>query len=75
MLDSAQQDTDLISRGRKLAQAEDIALKDHALMPLFFWVDPNMVWPYVKGWNANGMDKHRSRWMTIDQAARLKQFA
>jgi oligopeptide transport system substrate-binding protein len=74
MLASAQQDTDLVSRGRKLAQAEDIALKDHALMPLFFWVDPNMVWPYVKGWEANGMDKHRSRWVSIDQAARLKQF-
>jgi oligopeptide transport system substrate-binding protein len=74
MLASAQQDKDLVSRGRKLAQAEDIALKDHAIMPLFFWVDPNMAWPYVKGWHANGMDKHRSRWISIDQAARLKQF-
>ena len=36
---------------------------------------PNMVWPYVKGWQANAMDKHRSRWITIDQAARKKQFA
>jgi hypothetical protein len=34
-----------------------------------------MVWPYVKGWQVNGMDKHRSRWISIDQAARLKQFA
>jgi oligopeptide transport system substrate-binding protein len=74
LLAAAQQDTDLISRGRKLAQAEDIVLRDHAIMPLFFWVNPNMVWPYVKGWQANGMDKHRSRWITIDQAARLKQF-
>jgi oligopeptide transport system substrate-binding protein len=74
MLASAQQDHDLVSRGRKLAQAEDIALKDHAIMPMFFWVDPNMVWPYVKGWQANGMDKHRSRWISIDQPARIKQF-
>ena len=44
-------------------------------MPLFFWVDPNMVWPYVKGLQVNGMDYHRSRWMSIDQAARVKQFA
>jgi hypothetical protein len=29
----------------------------------------------VKGWRENAMDKHRSRWMTIDQAAREKQFA
>ena len=44
-------------------------------MPLFTWVSPNIVWPYVKGWRENPMDKHRSRWMTIDQTARLKQFA
>lgn len=75
LLAAAQQDTDLISRGNKLAQAEALALKDHAILPLFFWVDPNMVWPYVKGWQVNGIDKHRSRWITVDQAARLKQFA
>src|SRR3569833_1272904 len=74
LLAAAQQDTDLISRGRKLAQAEELALKDHAILPLFFWVDPNMVWPYVRGWQVNGMDKHRSRWISIDQPARLKQF-
>jgi len=74
LLAAAQQDTDLISRGRKLAQAEALALKDHAILPLFFWVDPNMVWPYVKGWQVNGMDKHRSRWISIDQPARIKQF-
>jgi oligopeptide transport system substrate-binding protein len=75
LLASAQEDKDLVSRSHKLAKTEDIALKDHAIMPLFFWVDPNMVWPYVKGWQVNGMDKHRSRWISIDQAARLKQFA
>jgi len=74
LLAAAQQDTDLISRGRKLAQAEELALKDHAILPLFFWVDPNMVWPYVQGWQVNGMDKHRSRWISIDQPARIKQF-
>jgi oligopeptide transport system substrate-binding protein len=74
LLAAAQQDTDLVSRGNKLAQAEALALKDHAILPLFFWVDPNMVWPYVKGWQVNGIDKHRSRWVSIDQAARLKQF-
>ena len=29
-------------------------------MPLFFWVSGNLVRPYVKGWDANAMDKHRS---------------
>lgn len=73
-LAAAQQDPDLVSRGAKLAEAETIALKDHAIMPLFNWASPNMVWPYVKGWHENPMDKHRSRWISIDQAARIKQF-
>ena len=74
-LAAGQRDPDLVSRGRKLAEAETIALKDHGIMPLFNWVSPNMVWPYVKGWHENPMDKHRSRWIKIDQAARIKQFA
>jgi oligopeptide transport system substrate-binding protein len=75
MLAGAQDDNDLASRGRKLAAAEAIALSDHAIMPLFNWVSPNLVWPYVKGWRENPLDKHRSRWMTVDQAAREKQFS
>jgi oligopeptide transport system substrate-binding protein len=75
MLAAAQSDNDLVSRGRKLAAAETIALQDHAIMPLFSWASPNLVWPYVKGWHENPMDKHRSRWISIDQAARIKQFA
>jgi oligopeptide transport system substrate-binding protein len=74
MLATAQEDKDLISRGHKLAAAEAIALTDHAIMPLFNWVSPNLVWPYVKGWRENSLDKHRSRWISIDLAARQKQF-
>jgi oligopeptide transport system substrate-binding protein len=73
-LAAAQRDRDLESRGRKLAEAEAIALKDHAVMPLYFWASPNLVWPYVKGWVPNSTGKNRSRWVSIDQAARLKQF-
>ena len=75
MLTRAQADTDLHSRGEKLAAAERIALADHALMPLWFWNNSNLVWPYVKGWQANPLDYHRSRWVRIDQAQRLRLFA
>lgn len=74
-LDSAQREIDIARRGEKLAEAEAIFLKDHAAMPLWFWVSPNLVWPHVKGYQANAQDYHRSRWVSIDQAARLKQFA
>lgn len=75
MMDAAQQDTDLESRGRKLDRAESIMLKDFAAAPLFYWVSLNMTWPYVKGFQANAQDYHRSRWVTIDEAARARQFA
>jgi oligopeptide transport system substrate-binding protein len=74
-LASAQNELDLVRRGENLSAAERIALDDHALLPLYFWTDPGMVWPYVKGWEPNAMDKHRSRWVHIDQAARMRQFA
>ncbi len=75
MMDAAQRDLNLESRGRKLAAAEAIMLKDFAAAPLFYWVNLNLTWPYVKGFKANPMDYHRSRWITIDQSAREKQLS
>jgi oligopeptide transport system substrate-binding protein len=75
MLDSAQHDPNLESRGGKLAAAETIMLNDFAAAPLYYWTSLNMIWPYVKGFQSNASDFHRSRWITIDQAARIKQFA
>ena len=75
MMDSAQADLNLESRGKKLAAAETIMLNDFAAAPLFYWVNLNLTWPYVKGFKANPMDYHRSRWISIDQSARQKQFS
>lgn len=43
-------------------------------MPLFFSVSGNLVRPYVKGFDANAMDVHRSRWISIDEKARAGLF-
>ncbi len=75
MLDAAQNDPDIVSRGQKLSAAEKILLKDEAAMPLFFWVSGNLVRPYVKGWVGDAMDIHRSRWITIDEKARAALFS
>jgi oligopeptide transport system substrate-binding protein len=75
MMDSAQADPDLESRGKKLAAAETIMLNDYAAAPLFYWTNLNITWPYVKGFATNALDYHRSRWVRIDQAARERQFA
>jgi oligopeptide transport system substrate-binding protein len=74
-LNAAQSDTALASRGRKLAEAEAILIRDQAFAPLFFWVNSDLVRPYVKGWNANALGVHRTRWVTIDEAARTRLFA
>jgi oligopeptide transport system substrate-binding protein len=74
-LDAAQHDTDIASRGRTLATAEAMVLRDHAVMPLYFWLNRNITWPYIRGWAANPLDYHRTRWVTIDEAARARQFA
>lgn len=69
-LAASQRQVDLAGRGRLLAEAEAILIRDHAIMPLFFWAAPSIVRPYVKGWVRNPTDFHRSRWLSIDQAAR-----
>ncbi|HKD47763.1 MAG TPA: peptide ABC transporter substrate-binding protein [Rhizomicrobium sp.] len=74
MMDAAANDAGLESRGEKLSAAERLLLKDQAFMPLFFWVSGNLVRPYVKGWGANAMDVHRSRWISIDEKARGSLF-
>ncbi len=73
-LAEAQNEVDVESRGRKLAEAESLLLKNQVFMPLFFWVNGNLVRPYVKGWVGNSLDKHRSRWMSFDQKARSALF-
>src|ERR1700733_995607 len=73
-LDAASEETSLDARGAKLKAAEAILLKDQAFMPLFFWVNGNLVRPYVKGFKANAMDVHKSRWISIDERARAALF-
>ena len=70
LLDEAGVELDLTKRGRLLAQAEALAVKDDAWIPINFWVSGALIRPYVKGWVDNGIDFHRTRWMSIDEQAR-----
>ncbi len=74
LMNAASGDPSLEDRGQKLAAAERILLEDEAFMPLFFWVNGNLVRPYVKGFDANAMDTHKSRWISIDEKARAALF-
>ena len=74
LMDQAQTETDLTKRGQLLSQAEALAMKDQAWMPLLYWVTMSIKWPYVTGWKNDAMDKHRSRWVSIDTKARAAKF-
>ncbi len=67
LLDQANVERDITTRGQVLAQAEALALKDHAWIPSFFWVFQGLTQPYVKGLEPNVSDKHRIRWMSIER--------
>lgn len=55
---------DLKERARIMRQAEQIALDDYALIPIYYYVSKNLVSKDIKGWLPNAKDIHRSRWMS-----------
>ena len=61
----------MTKRGALLAQAEAIALKDYVWCPINFWVSGALVRPYVKGWEDNSADTHHTRWLSVDEQARV----
>jgi oligopeptide transport system substrate-binding protein len=67
LLEQANQQTDAAKRGALLRQAEDIALKDYAWLPMRFASTPDLVQPYVKGWIANARDINRTRWLWLER--------
>ena len=74
LMDQAQMERDLTKRGQLLAQAEGVAMKDQAWMPVLYWVGMEIKQPYVSGWKNNAMEKNRSRWVSIDTKARAAKF-
>jgi oligopeptide transport system substrate-binding protein len=74
LLDQAMAEQDLETRAAIMAEAESIALADHAWIPMFFHVTDSLVQPYVDGWINNINDTNRTRWASIDEAARAERF-
>jgi oligopeptide transport system substrate-binding protein len=70
LMEASDQERDVQKRGELMAEAEAIALKEFAWLPEYDRVTLNLVRPYVKGWMQNPRDFHRTRWISIDTAAR-----
>lgn len=56
LLTQAAAEVDDAQRRALLQQAETIALRDHALLPLYFYVNKRLVKPEVEGWYDNVMN-------------------
>jgi oligopeptide transport system substrate-binding protein len=51
-----------------LEEAERIALADHPVLPLYFYVNKHLVKPYVMGWTDNVMNVHYSKDLKLEGA-------
>jgi oligopeptide transport system substrate-binding protein len=56
LLTSASRLTDVARRAEMLEAAERVALADHPLLPLYFYVNKHLVKPEVQGWYDNVMN-------------------
>ena len=57
------------ARGALMVRAEQIALNDVGVAPVYFAFSRNLVNPAITGWNDNIMDHHRMRWVCFKDAA------
>jgi oligopeptide transport system substrate-binding protein len=65
LLVAAASEPDTAKRRSLLEQAESIALKDHPLLPLYFYVNKHLVKPRVQGWYDNVMNVVYSRDLSL----------
>ncbi len=57
--------TDVAERRKKMAQAEAIFLQDWPIMPIYYYVNRNLVSPRVLGWKGNPMGKHPNYFLAL----------
>jgi oligopeptide transport system substrate-binding protein len=68
LLVAAAAEADTAKRRSLLEQAESVALKDHPLLPLYFYVNKHLVKPRVQGWYDNVMNVVYSRDLSLAPA-------
>ena len=57
--------TDEAARNELMRQAEALMLADLPLIPIYHYVDKNLVSPKVQGWVDNAKNTHRTRWLSL----------
>jgi len=69
LLTRAAAETDRARRRALLEQAERLMLRDHPLIPLYFYVNKHLVKPEVQGWYDNVMNVVYSKDLALKGSA------
>jgi oligopeptide transport system substrate-binding protein len=72
LMEAADLEKDAIKRAKMMQDAEAIAMREHAILPLYFLTNRNLVSPRVTGWVDNAVDIHRARYLCTTDAAKAK---
>ena len=67
LLEQAAHESDLDKRRLIMEEAERMLLKDHAIMPLYFYVTKHLIKPYVKGYQPNILDHTYTKNLWIEK--------
>ncbi len=65
VLSLAEREANPVTRKSQLERAERIAMADHPVIPLYFYVSKHLVSPAIVGWENNVMDVHLSRHLSL----------
>jgi oligopeptide transport system substrate-binding protein len=66
LAEAAARQTDPAARAALLREAEALAMREQALIPLFHHAARNLVAPRVTGWRDNMLDVNRSRYLGLE---------
>jgi oligopeptide transport system substrate-binding protein len=69
LLTKADNTPDPKARAALLAQAEAMMLDDAPIVPLYFYINKNLVNPKITGFVDNIVDQHRARWLCVKPPA------
>ena len=67
LMNKASVTLDAAERAGYMQKAERIAMDEYATIPIYYYVNLNLVSKKVKGWQPNPLDHHRTRWMSLEK--------
>ena len=68
LMDRAAAQTDSRLRQAYLEEAETLLLAEHPVIPVYFFVNKNMVSPRVRGWEDNVLNYHYSQYLVLSDS-------